>query len=211
MKYIIYFSLLALISISWINDLNAQVPQKNAFYHSGEFNAGSYYGLNLNANFVRNEKYSFQLGYSAHFRKAIDQPDNYSSGLLSVFLLGLNTPIDQVENFQVLTGRIIRLNTKGTIRVNLLAGIGLSFIREAVNWEYRESSLLVPNYSYDYNKHSTFSFIFNPKIEFPFTRYYGFTLSPLIHINKESNFYGIGVGHMAGLLRRKNPPKQNID
>ncbi len=192
------------------NDLNAQVPEKNAFYHSGEFNAGNYYGLNLNANYVRDEKYSFQVGYAAHFRRAGDRPENYSSGLLSIFLLGLNFPIDQVKNFQVLSGRVFRLNPKGTIRVNLLAGIGLAIITEPGNWEYRDSSMM-PNYTYDYNTHSTFSFIFNPKIEFPFTRYYGFTLSPIIHINKDSNFYGIGIGHMAGLLRRKNPPKHDTE
>lgn len=53
--------------------------------------------------------------------------------------------------------------------------------------------------------------IFNSEREFPFTRYYGFTLSPLIHINKDRNFYGIGIGHMAGLLRRKNLPNQNVE
>lgn len=211
MKYIkICAHLPLLFFLFWINDLNAQVVEKNAFYHSGEFNAGNYYGLNLNANYVRDEKYSFQLGYSAHFRRAGESPEDYSSGLLSVFIFGLNSPIDQVENFQLLSGRIFLLNPKGTIRVNLLAGIGLAFITEPVNWEYRDSPW-VANYTFDYNTHTTLSFIFNPKIEFPFTRYYGFTFSPLIHINKDGYFYGIGIGHMAGVIKRKKVPKQNIE
>jgi len=116
-----YFLLPLVIIFFGLNILNAQFAEKNAFYHSSEFNAGNY----------------------------------------------------------------------------------------PVNWEYRETSLLVANFTYDYTTYSTLSFIFNPKIEFPFTRYYGFTLSPLIHVNKTSNFYGIGIGHMVGLLRRKNQPKEN--
>ncbi len=212
MKYRkICFLLPLLIFLYGINNLSAQVVEKKAFYYSAEFNAGNYYGLNLNANYVRDEKYSFQVGYAAHFRKAKNQPENYSPGLVGVLFLGLLNPIDQVENFHALSGRIFLLNRKGTIRINLLAGIGLAIIKEPVNWEYLDSSWLSQNYTFDYSTHSTLSFIFNPKLEFPFTRYYGFTLSPLIHINKDSNFYGIGIGHMVGLLRRKNPPKQNID
>lgn len=200
-----------LLFITLMNTISGQEVEKNSFYHSGEFNAGNYYGLNLNANYVREEKYSFQVGYSANLRLARERPDNYSSGLVGIMLFGLTTPIDQVQNFQVLSGRIFLLNPKGTIRVNLLAGVALSIIREPKNWEYTNSWLLVPNYTFDYGSHSTLSFIVNPKIEFPFTRYYGFTLSPVIHINKDRNFYGIGIGHMAGLLRRKNPPKKNTE
>lgn len=123
-------------------DINAQVPEKNAFYHSGELSGGNYFGLNLNANYVRDEKYSFQLGYSVHLRSAKDKPDDYSSGLIGVLLFGLANPTDQIENFQVLTGRVIQLNSKGTLRLNLLAGIGLSIIKEPVNWEYMGSSFV---------------------------------------------------------------------
>ncbi|HSP84008.1 MAG TPA: hypothetical protein VLN72_09800, partial [Gillisia sp.] len=60
------------------------------------------------------------------------------------------------------------------------------------------------NYSYEYHKYHTVSLIINPKIEFPITRIYGLTLSPMILINKDRTYMGIGVGHMIGLLRKKN-------
>ena len=45
--------------------------------------------------------------------------------------------------------------------------------------------------------------ILNPKIEFPFSRFYGLTLSPLFQINKDRTYIGIGVGQMIGLLRKR--------
>ena len=50
---------------------------------------------------------------------------------------------------------------------------------------------------------SSISFIIEPKIEFPSSRYFGFTLSPMLQVNKDWTYVGVGIGLMGGLLRQK--------
>jgi len=45
--------------------------------------------------------------------------------------------------------------------------------------------------------------IINSKIEFPFTRFYGFTISSMAKINKDRIYYVVGFGQMYGLLRKR--------
>ena len=44
--------------------LNAQFAESNAIYATGELALGNYLEANLNLNYVINEKYSLQIGYS---------------------------------------------------------------------------------------------------------------------------------------------------
>ena len=68
-----------------------------------------------------------------------------------------------------------------------------------------DDAFLTENYTWNYKTHNTLSLIINPKIEFPFTRFYGLTISPMLQINKDRTYVGIGIGQMIGLLRnRKN-------
>ena len=64
-------------------------------------------------------------------------------------------------------------------------------------------TFLTENYTWNYKKYNTLSLIINPKIEFPFTRFYGLTISPMLQINKDRTYFGIGIGHMIGLLRKR--------
>lgn len=198
--------LLLLLSFSIsISNATAQFDVNNAIYATGELNLGNYIGFDMNLNYVYQEKYSFKLGYTGNLRKPKSQPDDYSSGLSGIFLFGLDNPYDQLENFQIGVGRIYKLNEKGTIRLNTSFGIGYTVIREPENWERINSGFLEENYSWNYRKYNTVSFILNPKIEFPFSRFYGLTLSPMLQINKDRTYFGIGIGQMLGLLReRKN-------
>ena len=113
-------------------------------------------------------------------------------------------------NLQLLAGRIYSLNKKGTIRANLSLGIGYTAIKEPTNWQPVEGSFITQNYSFDYDRYHTFSLIINPKIEFPFTRFYGLSLSPLVQVNKDRVYYGIGIGQMIGLLRKKTKDKPEV-
>ena len=65
------------------------------------------------------------------------------------------------------------------------------------------SGFLTENYTWIYNKYNTVNLIINPKIEFPFTRYFGLTISPMLQINKDRTYFGIGIGQMIGLLRSR--------
>jgi hypothetical protein len=199
--------LILIFSIS-INIANAQFGENNAIYYTGEFNLGNYIGFDFNLNYVYKEKYSFKIGYTGNIRKPESQPENYTSGLLGILLLGLANPYDQFENYQIGFGKIYNLNKSGTIRANLSLGLGYTTITEPENWQMINDAFLTVNYTWNYEKYNTVSLIINPKIEFPFTRFYGLTISPMLQINKDRTYFGIGIGQMIGLLRkRKNQPQ----
>ena len=183
-----------------------------AIYLGNELNIGNYLGLDLNMNYVHLEKYSFRVAYSGNIRKANSLPPDYSSGLIGAMLFGLATPVDQMENFQIGLGRIYGINKTRTIRANISVGLGYTTIREPENWQATGGAFLVENYSWNYDKYNTLSLILNPKIEFAFSRFYGFTLSPMLQISKDRMYFGVGIGQIMGLLRNriKHGPEENI-
>lgn len=168
----------------------AQFAENNAIYATGELNFGNYFGADLNLNYVLKEKYAFKVGYSGNFRKPKSQPEDYTNGVTGILVFGLNSPVDQFENYSATVGRIYKINQSGTIRANFSFGIGYTVYTEPENWEKLNTNIVsvTENYSYDKVGHKAVSLIVNPKIEFPITRYYGFTLSPMLQINK-----GIGL------------------
>lgn len=191
-------------------NINAQSSEKNVFvYLTEEFAYGNYMEMNLNLNGIINEKYSLQIGYSGHMRRAKSEPDDYSSGVIAgVFSFGLSElHFDYMRNFQILFGKIFPLDTKGKIRLNLAGGIGYTVITEPTNWQpVDDSDGFGPNYTFDTEKHSTVSLIINPRFEFPVTRVIGVTLYPMLQINKDRTFIGFGAGLMLGYLRKKTSP-----
>jgi hypothetical protein len=198
--------LLLTLFIGSFSTINAQFGANHAIYYSGELGYGSHLGIDVNLNYVYHEKYAVKIGYSGNVTKPTSLPSDYSLGLTRAFSFGFEYPYDQLENVQITVGRIYKLNPKGTIRFNLSAGLGYSIITEPENWERITDNnvILSENYTWNYRKHNTVSLIINPKIEFPIARHFGFTLSPMLQINKDTTYIGIGVGTMFGLLRKKN-------
>jgi hypothetical protein len=200
MKRKIFLLVMSFISF---NIANAQFAENNAIYATGELNFGNYFGADLNFNYVLKEKYSFKLGYSANIRKPKSQPEDFTSGVTGILSFGLNSPVDQFENYGASIGRIYKINQSGTIRANLSLGVGYTIYTEPENWKKINNSAVsvTKNYSYDKVEREAVSLIVNPKIEFPVTRYFGFTISPMLQINKDRTYFGIGLGSMIGLLR----------
>ncbi|MCY2688589.1 hypothetical protein [Salinimicrobium sp. TH3] len=201
--------LVLLILITWCNTAHPQSESNHAIYIGNDINAGNYLGLDFNVNYAYLEKYSLRLGYSWNVRKAETQPYDYSAGFFKTMLLGLGSPADQLGNLQLAAGRIYKLNNKGTIRANLSLGLGYTTIKEPGNWQRTGSHLLKENYTWDYDKYHTISLIINPKIEFPLTRFFGLSVSPMVQLNKDRVYLGIGVGHIFGLLRDRYEPAQD--
>ncbi len=195
---IIFISHLVLINV------NAQFFEKNSLYTSGEIEIGNYLGMNLNMNLVIDGKYSVQIGGSFHMREAKSKPADYSPGLVGIFFLPVLalTLNDQMDNYQIMFGRIVNANESGKIRMNLAGGIGYTIIKEPTNWKPVSGFTLFENYTYDIEKYNTISLIFNPKVEFPLSRIIGLTISPMLQINMQRVFIGIGVGTMIGLLKQ---------
>ncbi|MFW6247412.1 MAG: hypothetical protein ACOC22_04565 [bacterium] len=196
--------IITFLFICSISSIDAQFAENNAIYYSEELNFGNYFGLNADLNYVYKEKYSFKIGYNGNIRKPKSQPNDYSSGLAKAIIFGLENPYDQMENYQIAVGRISKLNKSRTIRVNCLVGIGYTIIREPGNWQkIDDRSLIAENYTWNYSRDNTISLIINPKIEFPFTWVYGLTVSPMLQVNKYRIYYGIGIGSMLGLLKKR--------
>lgn len=187
---------------------NAQFAENHAIYLSGETGGGNYFNTDLNLNYVFKENYSLQVGLTGNLRKPISQPDDYFGGLLkTVFFFGLADPKDMLETYHISAGKIVNLNKSKTIRANLLLGVGYTTIKEPENWQKVEGSIIEgmvrDNYTWDWEKRHGVSLIINPKIEFPLTQYWGLTVSPMVQVNKDRTYFGIGVGSALGLLRPK--------
>lgn len=193
--------ILVLFSVSFVR---AQDNIEDNYYLTSELNLGNYYGVDLNLNYIIQNKYALKVGVSANIRDPKSQPDNYSSGLSGIINIFGNRPYDHFTNYKIEVGRLYSLNKKGTIRANLALGLGYTILKEPDNWQYIESSSWInfaENYSYSYRKHSTISLVISPKIEFPISKYFGFTLSPQLQINKDRTYVGIGIGTMLGKLK----------
>lgn len=106
-------------------------------------------------------------------------------------------------NYHALAGKIFTLNQNETIRLNAMAGIGYTVLSEFTNWK-PANDRWGENYTYDRIEHDVISLIINPKFEFPFTPNVGLTASPMLQINKDRTYIGIGIGAMLGILRRKS-------
>lgn len=191
---------LLISSISFII-ANAQFDENNSIYSTGELNLGNYIGVDINLNYVYKEEYSFKVGYTGNIRKPKSQPEDYTSGLTGFLLFGLANLYDQLENHQICIGKIYKIKQSGTIRLNASIGLGYTIVREPENCERINNGFLAENYTWDYNKYKTVGLKINPKIEFPFARFYGLLVSPMAQINKDRTH--IGLGQMVGLLRKR--------
>jgi hypothetical protein len=175
--------------------------KNNAIYLSTELILGNYLGSDFSLNFISKGRYSFKVGYTSSIRNPISQPEDYSPDA-SALLYFRNTerPLDQFKNYQVGIGKIVML--KGKTRFNMSLGLGYTTIIEPKKWKNKaEFHIGEENYTWNYEKSNTVSLIINPRIEYPFSRIIGFTLSPMLQTSKDRTFYGIGIGFMSGLLR----------
>lgn len=119
--------------------------------------------------------------------------------------LGMNTPTDSFQSIYLVFGYIAGLNEKGTARLNISGGIGYAMTRVPVNWQ-KTDGFLVENYTWDYEKQHIISFVINPKFEFPFSRYWGLSISPMLEFYDGGTYFVMGIGHIFGLLRKSTPP-----
>ena len=183
---------------------NAQFDEKNAIYFSNEFNMGGYAGVDISLNYVYDTRFAFRVGFSGNTRIARTLPSDYSPGVVGILTLGVNTPRDNFQSVHFTFGYIQKLSEAGTVRLNLSLGLGYAMTREPVNWQ-KIDQFLSDNYTWDYEHNHSISFVLNPKFEFPFSRYYGLSISPMVEIYDGGTFFAVGIGHIFGLLRGSTP------
>ncbi|WP_200979649.1 hypothetical protein [Echinicola sp. 20G] len=196
----VLFLLLYLVSAQ---SLYAQFFDNNFIYSSGEIYGGNYLGGEIALNWVYKEKHAFKFGWVANAKTPENRPEDYKIGLIDALMLGTTKPYDLMETYQVGYGRIVPINPLGTIRANLSIGLAYSKLKKPTNWEKVQDNFLAQNYTWEYERENHMSIVVSPKIEFPFSRYFGFTVGPILVMNKQETFVGIGAGTIMGLLRRE--------
>ena len=155
-----------------------------------------------------NERYVFKLGANDYSRTSKSRPSDYNNPS-ELFTFGASGPLDQFKNYYVAIGRIYKLNRKGSIKVNISAGLGFTILDEVNEWYPINDGIFGSNYAFSSSKTNTVSLLISPKIEFPFTRFYGLSISSIIQINRQSSLIGIGIGHNIGKLREKYEAKKS--
>ncbi|HLW30818.1 MAG TPA: hypothetical protein VKX40_01060 [Aequorivita sp.] len=193
-----------------------QFSKKNLFYGDVGFFWGNYSGFELGVNYIRNEKYSFQASYYHHIIEAQEMPADFRTS--SLINLGptifpeVNVP-DINHSFNILGGYIYNLNLKRTVRLNLQAGIAFLHMQYATNFQKRSSPVFFgDNYEYDFKYRNTVAVIINPRIDFPFFKGYGLSVSPLVEFGGRKTVYGVGLVNIFGITRQSYiDPNQDVE
>jgi hypothetical protein len=181
----------------------AQFFEKNAIYLSNSGLIGNYFGLSSSLNFIHKENFMVEVGVMGLAKRAMDQPADYSGGLLSAFTLGI-APRNFVISYQLLFGKSINLTPKGDQRINLKAGPTWSSTQRPHNWQRVSGlGLIAGNYSYEYLDGSGLGLIIRPTFEMPFTQLYGIGLGTYFHFHRHSVNLGIELSVIMGSLRKK--------
>lgn len=184
--------------------IHGQFGETHAIYVGNEFNMGGYFGMEVSLNYVYREKYAARVGFTTNTRIAKSIPSDYSPGMIGILTLGMNTPRDNLRSIHLDLGFIKKLNEAGTARLNVFLGLGFVTTKEPVNWQ-KTDGFMTENYTWDYEAGHAVSFVVNPKFEFPFSRYWGLSISPMLQVYDGGTFFVVGIGHIFGLLRKSAP------
>lgn len=178
--------------------LQAQFLKNKALYLTQELEIGNHFGAGANATYIHNNNYSLNLGYSKYLKGAKNVPADYSHDSEGMF-----GPLEEINNYQILVGKIFKFKKSGKTRLNLLAGLSYVDLKELVNWKRVSNRFTDGNFAYTYEhyRHGTVGFVINPKIEFPFTKVFGLSISPKLNINKNRTLFGLGLSIMLGKTR----------
>lgn len=184
-----------------------QFFENNALYLSSGLNLGNYWGGTIGLNYVYKEKYALQFNYSGNQRKSKNIPSDYSTGIFNVFFLGLDQPHDYLESYNLLAGRVYKLNSRGSLRLNVAAGFGYTEIKEPKDWEEMKINIygvpLTNTHDWEETKDSRASFIMNPRLEFTLNPYLGAYFAGQLIANEKRTFIGAEVGILLGVLRAR--------
>ena len=182
----------------------AQFGKDNFVYLSEDAFFGNYKGGSLSLNYLRKQKMSIGIGMTSVSRAPESRPADYHGSILGINVIfpDISGSVDRLIDFHFTMGKVILLNENGTIRANLSAGLGYTYIQEPYDFERVTSSFLFSNYTNKTRDWRTVSLILHPKVEFPISRVFGFSVAPMLMVNKDRVFVGVGFGTLLGLLRQ---------
>lgn len=169
--------------------------QKHFLYTSGDYIVGETNAGNLGLNYVYNNKYLLNIGYSASAKAESSLPEELTKSGKILSPAYHTDPFQNHENIHIMIGRILNLNRNKTVRIIIQGGPGISTSRKP------KYSVIGNKYHYKMKATQSPCLTINPKLEMPFCSTLGFSLGPLLIVSSEQKYIGAGLGIMYGVLR----------
>jgi hypothetical protein len=118
--------------------------------------------------------------------------------LFSVFIFNANRPVDNIQSFRILAGKILTKNPSDKNRFSLKAGISFSTYQEAYDFVEQEGLFLVPNYSWSTHTENRMGVILKPEYEIIFSKHAGLAVTPYLKISSGVSAAGLAVSLLLG-------------
>ncbi len=192
---------LSSVYAQWSNKYKIHYAKKHFLYGTGDVMLGNYKGGDIAMTYIYNSRYSVNFGFSVSGKNVSNQ---FTESLKSANINSTDNfkvPQENLENFHLMVGRVIKLSAKKNTRLIIQAGPGVSTIREPV---FKESKNGFSNSQIGFQRRQQVSLIINPKIEFPITYILGFSVGPMFIVNDERFFFGASVGFLYGIISNKS-------
>lgn len=200
-RIIVFFICILIINVAraqWSNKWLSNSDHKHLLYTHGDVMVGNNSGGNLGMSFVFNSKYSVEIGYSASSNKVLPTfPDVLKSANKSESADIIASPNEMLENYHMMMGRHFNLNSKGTFRLVVQAGPGMSVINTKAPVTKSTGYTIIPTV-----RTNDFSVMMNSKFEFPISKLIGFSAGPTLLMNHDRKYFSMGVGFIYGIISR---------
>ncbi len=196
MRTLLLILAISLISISsqaqWSYRFLSQ--EKHFLYSSGDYIVGSQNGGKLGVNYVYNNKYILNIGYSATTKNEAQLPNEILKSATELIPANPTAAFTNSENIHFMVGRVFNLNKQGTFRFILQGGPGILTSRDPI---YTVKSNV---YEYDMESSKKMCLVLNPKLEIPLFSAIGVSAGPMVVMNNSTRYIGAGIGIMYGIV-----------
>lgn len=170
--------------------------EKHFIYSSGDYIVGKNNSGKISVNYVYNNKYTVNIGYSATSKHDAALSQDILKSTTELSSENSATPFANTENIHLMFGRVFKLNRDGTIRFLLQGGPGIFTSR---NPEYEINST---TYNFSTETQKSLGLIFQPKFEMPVLYSIGFSAGPMLMVSNNETYVGAGIGLMYGITGR---------
>ena len=199
MKTLLIIALFSLLTISssaqWSYRFLSQ--EKHFLYSSGDFIAGSQNSGKVSLNYVYNNKYTVNVGFSATSKNEAQLPNEILKSATELIPANPAAAFTNSENIHIMLGRVFNLNKDKTFRFILQGGPGVITSRDPVY------SVKSNTYEYDMETSKKMCMVINPKIEVPVCCAIGVSCGPMVVLNKDTRYIGAGIGIMYGIIGKE--------
>ncbi|HPF50732.1 MAG TPA: hypothetical protein PK335_04110 [Draconibacterium sp.] len=199
MKAILFLVAVSLISISsqaqWSYRFLSH--EKHFFYSSGDYIVGNQNGGKISVNYVYNNKYTVNIGYSATTKNEAQLPNEILKSATELIPANSTVAFSNSENIHLMLGRVFNLNKEGTFRFILQGGPGMITSRDPI---YTVKSNV---YEYDMEATKKMCMVLNPKFEIPLFSALGVSAGPMLVMNNSTRYIGAGIGIMYGIVGKE--------